>query len=205
MIHFNKIHKNLQSGYSKCIDQQGGIKMKKVIKWMSPFLIILLLMGCGAKKEDAGNNNESSDVVPDSANEPADKENDRDIGEINDEVEDNVAEENGKIEIAEDAANKILEIGGVKSATVIVTDNNAYAAVNLGDDTAEDNSGEIEEKVSEKVKEADSNIENVYVSTDPDFTNRMRDYADKVDAGEPVEGFFEEFTEAMRDMFPDAK
>lgn len=181
--------------------------MKKALKWMSPFLIILLLMGCGAKKEDAANDNESSDMVPDAANEPADKENDRDIGEINDEVEENVEDNNteNKVEIAEDAANKILDIGSVKSATVIVTDNNAFAAVNLGDDSPEDNSGELEEKVAEKVKEADSNIENVYVSTDPDFTSRMRAYADRIDVGEPVEGFFDEFTEAIRDMFPDAK
>lgn len=177
--------------------------MQKMAKWITPFLIILLLMGCGAKKEDAANNNETNDMVPDAANEPADKENDRDIGEINEEVEDNQTE--NKIEVAEDAARKILDIGGVKSATVLVTDNNAYAAVNLGDDTPEDNSGDLEQKISEKVKEVDQNINQVYVSTNPDFANRMRDYADKVEAGDPVEGFFEEFTEAIDNMFPDAK
>lgn len=181
----------------------GGMQLKKITKWVAPFLIVLLLFGCGAKKENAVENTETNDMVPDSANEPADKENDRDIGEINKEVENNTAD--NKIAIAEKAADEILGIGGVKSATVIVTDNNAYAAVNLGDDTPEDNTPEFEDKVAEKVKEADSTIENVYVSTNPDFANRMRDYAYKIEAGEPIEGFFEEFGEAMRNMFPDAK
>ncbi|MBO1913421.1 YhcN/YlaJ family sporulation lipoprotein, partial [Microvirga sp. 3-52] len=123
-----------------------------------------------------------------------------------------------KLEIAKDAADRITELDGVERATVIVTDRNAYAAVVLdGDNTVNDNdntdgtdantdtendnmhnnpdqvlSPDLENKIAKKVREANENIQNVYVSLNPDFVDRMRGYEDQLNQGEPVEGFFDE-------------
>lgn len=140
-----------------------------------------------------------------------------------------------KLEVAQDAADRIMELDGVESANVIITDQNAYAAVVLdGDpvdndetdtntsdtentDTNEDAgmnndndspeqmlSPDLEDKIADKVREANDEIENVYVSLNPDFVERMTGYVDQINAGEPVEGFFGEFTEAIQRVFPDA-
>ena len=109
------------------------------------------------------------------------------------------------MEIAEDAATRVIELDEVDSATVIVTDNNAYAAVVLGDNhnAEEDLTAELEDKIAEKVREADKDIKNVYVSLNPDFVERMTGYRTKINDGEPVEGLFEEFSESVKRVFPD--
>ncbi|SDK49021.1 YhcN/YlaJ family sporulation lipoprotein [Sediminibacillus albus] len=63
-------------------------------------------------------------------------------------------------------------------------------------------SDEVKEQVSKVVKQADDNIENVYVSTNPDFVNLTNDYVDDVNNGEPIEGFFEQFGEMTERIFP---
>lgn len=129
--------------------------------------------------------------------------------------------------MAEDAADKVAELEEVDRATVLVTDNNAYVAVvlNNNDGTGTDNnnndndtttdtnnataedelSKELEDKVAEKVREVNQDIENVYVSLNPEFVERMNDYQTRINEGEPIEGFFEEFGEAVRNVFPDAR
>ncbi|OXS79984.1 YhcN/YlaJ family sporulation lipoprotein [Domibacillus enclensis] len=47
-------------------------------------------------------------------------------------------------------------------------------------------------------------IEKVYISEDPEFTTQMKDYADRVRAGEPVEGIFDEFSDVIRKVFPNS-
>ncbi|PAE14393.1 hypothetical protein CHH91_19815, partial [Virgibacillus sp. 7505] len=48
---------------------------------------------------------------------------------------------------------------------------------------------DVEDKISEQVRETDENIRNVYVSSNPDFVERATNYADRIQEGEPVEGF----------------
>jgi spore cortex protein len=194
--------------------------MKKVSLFLTVMLLSLSLMGCNFNKDK--NNNATNDAATDNADTNVDQG-----------TNDNANNNNGetKLEVAQDAADRITELEGVESATVIVTDQNAYAAVVLdGDDTVSNNdntdetatdtdtnnnnknnspdqvlSPDLENKIAEKVREAKDNLQNVYVSLDPDFVDRMTDYADKIDQGEPVEGFLEEFTEATQRVFPDAK
>ena len=42
------------------------------------------------------------------------------------------------------------------------------------------------------------------MSVNPDFVDRMTDYADKIEAGEPIEGLGEEFSMLVKRIFPDA-
>lgn len=176
--------------------------MKKLLMFTTALLISLSLMGCNSNKdkgvtEEDVNKGTETDLV---------EENNTD--KVNEGTETNTDKNGGnetKLEVAEDAASRVVELDEVDSATVIVTDNNAYAAVVLGDNhnAEEDLTDELEDKIAEKVRGADTDIENVYVSLNPDFVERMTDYRTKINDGEPVEGLFEEFTESVKRVFPD--
>lgn len=93
----------------------------------------------------------------------------------------------------------------VRHANVIVTENNAYVAVVLEDNTKGDVREDLEKKISDQVKSTDKGINNVFVSSNPDFVDRMGDYGDKIQKGEPVKGLFEEFTEMVERVFPSGR
>ncbi|EDL63886.1 YhcN [Bacillus sp. SG-1] len=130
-----------------------------------------------------------------------DNENDGDNGLFNDDGN------NGqqRMEVADQAANKVKGLKEVQEANVIVTDNNAFVAVMLKDNAEGEVTKQIEKKISNAVKEADQDIENVYVSSNPDFVDRMRNYGNDIQDGDPVEGLFEEFSEMTRRVFPNAR
>lgn len=178
-------------------------------------LISLSLVGCnfnkdkGATGDGVGNGTEGNMV----------EENNGDVVDEGTGTNDDLTNDNDtRLEVAEDAADRIVELDEVDSATVIVTENNAYAAVVLGNngdtndttdtntnataDVDEDLSADLEDQIANKVREADADIENVYVSLNPDFVERMTEYRTKINDGEPVEGLFEEFTESIQRVFP---
>ena len=167
--------------------------MKKVWMLLSATLLCIVLMGCG--------NNEDNDTATNT-------ENNGDVAE----KEEDPAKDEENLELAEEASAKIDELEEVDTSTVIVTENNAYVAVVLnknsdGTEIAEGSKEleQIEDKIGEKVKEVNADVENVYVSVNPDFVDRMDEYREKVEQGEPVEGLFEEFGELTQRIFPDAK
>ncbi|WP_349410014.1 YhcN/YlaJ family sporulation lipoprotein [Pseudalkalibacillus sp. SCS-8] len=125
-------------------------------------------------------------------------------GLINDE-DNNGVNGNNRFEIADKAAEKIANLPEVEDANVFVTDENAYVAAELKMNTKGEITRDLERKISQQVKATDPDIDNVYVSTNPDFFNRTGDYADRVEQGEPIEGMFEEFNEMARRIFPNAR
>jgi YhcN/YlaJ family sporulation lipoprotein len=109
-----------------------------------------------------------------------------------------------RIRIANEAADKIIKLNGVKQANVLVTGRNAYVAV-LADTPQSQLSQELEEQIAQQVRSSDPNIQNVYVSTNPEFVDRINRYVTDVRQGRPVSGFFEEFTEIVQHIFPQAR
>ncbi len=109
---------------------------------------------------------------------------------------------NRSMKVADRVADKITDMQEVDRANVIVTDNNAYVAASLEDVRNLETRGTLENKISDQVKSVDQDINNVYVSFDPDFNNRMTTYADDIRNGQPAEGFFDEFNEMVRRIFP---
>ncbi len=109
---------------------------------------------------------------------------------------------NNHMRVADQAAKKIADLKEVDRANVIVTDNNAYVAVHTGNDTNDRVAKDVENKISRIVKSTDRDIENVYVSQDPDFFNRLTTYTNDIQRGRPIEGFFDEFGEMVRRVFP---
>jgi YhcN/YlaJ family sporulation lipoprotein len=105
-----------------------------------------------------------------------------------------------RIDIAQQAANNIARIPGVQSANVLVTRRNAYVAAVLTRNNPL--SGTMENTIAQRVRTTDPNINNVYVSTNPDFVNRINTYVGDVQQGRPVTGFFEEFNRMIQRVFP---
>ncbi|MED1738459.1 YhcN/YlaJ family sporulation lipoprotein [Bacillus swezeyi] len=114
----------------------------------------------------------------------------------------NQNQDNNNMEVADKAADKVAELKEVRNANVIVTENNAYVAVVLKGNPKGEVTGDLKKKISNKVKEADKDINNVFVSANPDFVDRMRNYGDRIQNGEPIEGIFEEFGETINRIFP---
>jgi spore cortex protein len=110
-----------------------------------------------------------------------------------------------KMRVADDAAKKVADMPEVDAANVIVTKNNAYVAVKLAANSRNKGTHAIEHKISRRVKSTDRDIDHVYVSENPDFYDRMKTYASDIRNGRPVSGFFSEFTETIRRVFPKAK
>ncbi|WP_174734617.1 YhcN/YlaJ family sporulation lipoprotein [Mesobacillus harenae] len=108
---------------------------------------------------------------------------------------------NGRMEVADKAADKVTNLDNIQRAYVMVTNRNAYVAVTL-DNGQDDVSKDIEKKVSKAVKDADDNIQNVFVSANPEFVDRMRGYRDTANEGRPLAGIGEEFNEMVRRIFP---
>jgi YhcN/YlaJ family sporulation lipoprotein len=60
----------------------------------------------------------------------------------------------------------------------------------------------MKDKIAAVVKKADPSIDNVYVSTNPDFVERADYYAEEFRAGHPLKGFANEFRTMVERIFP---
>ncbi|TLS36964.1 YhcN/YlaJ family sporulation lipoprotein [Pseudalkalibacillus caeni] len=128
-----------------------------------------------------------------------DKNNNANIQNVNDN------DRNNRYEVADEAADRVENLKEVNNAYVITTDNNAYVAATLKDNEEGKLTRDIEKKISKQVKDTDKDIDNVYVSTNPDFFKRMGNYANKVQNGNPIQGLGEEFSETIRRVFPNQR
>ncbi|WP_046180404.1 YhcN/YlaJ family sporulation lipoprotein [Domibacillus tundrae] len=160
--------------------------MKKISIYVTAFMTMLLLAACMNNDNNASDKADNAPVENMSTNDQK--------------ADNNTDNADQNLDLAENAADRVEELEEVDGATVLVTDHTAYAAIDLKNGT--EVSDDLKNKIQEKVKEADTSVEKVYVSEDPDFTTQLKDYADRIKAGEPVEGFFDEFSDAVRRVFP---
>jgi YhcN/YlaJ family sporulation lipoprotein len=111
---------------------------------------------------------------------------------------------NNRVQVAKQAADKLTQVNGVKAANVIVTGHNAYVAAVVN--TSQTGlTRQMEDQIAQQVKATDPNIQNVYVSTNPEFVDRVNTYVADVGQGRPVAGFFEQFNEMVSRIFPKAR
>ncbi len=116
---------------------------------------------------------------------------------------DTTANDQSKVKVADDVAEKITAMDEVESAHVLVTDQNAYVGVKLKKDVKEND--KLKSKIANEVQKNNTEFNNVYISFNPDVAARLTEYGNKIRAGEPIEGFFEEFTTSINRMFPESK
>ncbi|ATO29802.1 lipoprotein YhcN [Bacillus atrophaeus] len=186
---------------------------------MSAFLIPLLITaGCGMANQGEGNrdNNRPENVnyrnpENDGTRNMNNVDNGRN-GNVNDNVDNNANNDNNmndnqnrKLEVADKAADKITDLKEVKHANVIVAGDQAYVAVVLTNGQKGEVENKLKKKISDKVRSADKTIDNVFVSANPDFVERMQGYGDRIQNGDPVAGFFDEFGQMVQRVFPNAE
>lgn len=160
--------------------------MKKSLVLIAVLIFILDLTGCA--RNDVNQNN----VVKRNQNA----------------IKNNIYNNNdnrSRMRVADAAAKKIAAMPEVDSANVIATENNAYVAVKLSSTYRKKGIKGIEHQIAQIVKSTDHDIDHVYVSENPDFYKRMTNYAADIRKGKPISGFFNEFTETIRRVFPKAK
>ncbi|WP_342509709.1 YhcN/YlaJ family sporulation lipoprotein [Sporosarcina sp. FSL K6-2383] len=169
--------------------------MKKFSIITAALFLSLSLMGCGMNKSK---DNAANDKVEDKVTDQTESDMSTNDNTVN--KEDN--KEENRLEVADEAADRIAEMEEVESANVIVTNQNAYVGVVLHEGV--EGTTQIEDKIAEEARAANADFNNVYVSMNPDFVQQTTDYGNKIRAGEPVEGFFEEFSDMVKRVFPDA-
>lgn len=119
----------------------------------------------------------------------------------------NRTNQSGEYQVAEQIADQVTdEVAEIDRAYVLTMGNNAYVACHIDNDRElnenNDLSDKLEKEVTQAVKDADDNINNVYVSSNPDFIDLTSNYMRDLDRGEPIEGFFDQFTEMIERVFP---
>ncbi|GAA0438718.1 YhcN/YlaJ family sporulation lipoprotein [Virgibacillus sp. AGTR] len=190
-------------------------------KFFTLFAVLsIVLMGC-ANTDDNNNQDAAEDNVEQTRyNNAGDgMAGERDYEMRRTSERDQETNNNDRYDISKEAADKITdEIAEIDRAYVVTTDNNAYVAAgldandnpnmeNTNTNNNEDNGNEVTDEVKSKIKKivqsVDGDIDNVYVSTNPDFLNLTQNYADDVDNGEPIEGFFDQFGNMIERLFPE--
>ncbi|MEH7178235.1 YhcN/YlaJ family sporulation lipoprotein [Neobacillus vireti] len=81
------------------------------------------------------------------------------------------------------AQEKVENLPEVKEATIIVSNRNAYAAVEMDDDFHGEMSSFVEDQIAQHIREADPNVQNVYISGNRDFIKQMSHYRDEIQNG----------------------
>ncbi|MED3823645.1 YhcN/YlaJ family sporulation lipoprotein [Priestia flexa] len=107
-----------------------------------------------------------------------------------------------RMEVANGAADRVNALSEVKNANVVIMNRDAYVAAVLEDKKEGKLTKEMETKIADEVKKSNSNIQEVYVSTNPYFVNRMNSYVNKLEDGQPITGIINEFNEVVRRVFP---
>lgn len=90
-----------------------------------------------------------------------------------------------------------------------ITRNNGFNATTPGtagtSETYSQNynvSNDVKDKITKVVQKADPNITNVYVSANPDFVQRVSNYANDVRNGQPISGMVNELSTMIDRIFP---
>lgn len=136
--------------------------------------------------------------------------------------DDNGATNNDRYEVAKEAADRITdEIKEIDRAYVLTTENNAYVAAqldtdnnnnanannnnngaNMDADNGDELTDEVKDRIADIVKSVDDDIDNVYVSTNPDFFDLTNNYATDLNNGKPVRGLFDQMGNMIERLFP---
>jgi YhcN/YlaJ family sporulation lipoprotein len=169
--------------------------MKRIGVLALAYLVVFSLVGCNLHRWDGATNSDDNSTAKNMMNE-----NNEQHREVTDQYT-TKTDDHTRFEAADEAADQLVKLDEVEQASVIVANQNAYVAVVLKDDPEGEVSDDLERKIADQVKAADEGIEQVFVSSNPDFVGRMADYRDKLGEGLPVTGLAEEFNQMVQRVF----
>lgn len=173
--------------------------MKRVAVLTLTYLAVFLLMGCNLNRWDGATNEETNSAAENMANE-----NNEQNREVTDQYRTRT-DDHTRFEVADQTADQLVKLDEVEQASVIVAHQSAYVAVVLKDGLQGDVSQELERKITDQVKTTDEEINEVFISSNSDFVDRMADYRDKLGEGQPVTGLVEEFNKMTQRIFQTAQ
>ncbi|MFF2290866.1 YhcN/YlaJ family sporulation lipoprotein [Peribacillus butanolivorans] len=175
---------------------------------VSSAMMALLISGCTSNDKQGANenlglnrSNQDNYDTPMRVSDTRQNNNDLNDNALNDNVNDGTND----LRVSEDISNRVEALKEVKNAWVIVTDHSAYVGAVLNDGEDKDLTNELKDRIADSVRGADSSVEKVYVSANPDFVQRMNNYVTDINNGKPVKGFVDEFRELVTRIFPSSE
>ncbi|MGG4264578.1 YhcN/YlaJ family sporulation lipoprotein [Peribacillus simplex] len=169
---------------------------------VSSVMVALVITGCATNNKDGASGNLGLNRTnQDNLNNPMNVSDTR-RNTNNDNVNNNATND---MRVSDDISNRVEALKEVKDARVIVTDDNAYVGAVLTDGGDKDVSNDLKKRIADAVRGADPSVDHVYVSTNPDFVQRMHNYANDIKNGKPVAGFADEFRDLVTRIFPNQK
>ncbi|WP_078394980.1 YhcN/YlaJ family sporulation lipoprotein [Shouchella patagoniensis] len=170
-------------------------------RWTTTLAVSLITISLAACGNNQDNNQPQDPMDPNEDMELNEPNNDNVEGQGNGHTNMHDNMDDMHMGVSDEVADRVMELEGVNHATAIVVNNHAYIAVEM-DDAAHDVSDDLKAQISDKAKETDEEIENVYVSANPDFAERLEGYGERIQNGDPIEGFADEFMESVNRIFP---
>ncbi|MCR4429699.1 MAG: YhcN/YlaJ family sporulation lipoprotein [Tepidanaerobacteraceae bacterium] len=107
--------------------------------------------------------------------------------------------------LASKLASAAEKVEGVKSATVVVSGSTAFVGLEIKPGVEAKKTEEIKTKAADAVKNADTRIKAVNVTTDPNLITRLKKIAEGIRSGKPISSFTKELAEITRRMLPKGK
>lgn len=165
----------------------------------------LTMAGCSGKQGDVGNSNIRTQSLNDRFADDGRNEMNRVRGTQR--MNNNVVglHGNSHLEMDQKIADRLAARSDVQSAYVVRSDRNAYVAIlteGAGDRQLTD---KLKGEIADEVKAQSPATDHVYVSTNPEFADRMHGYAEQVRQGHPIQGLLTEFNAIVNRIFPTAE
>lgn len=104
--------------------------------------------------------------------------------------------------VADNVADRVADLKRIDSATVTLLGRTAYVGVMFDKDYTGGMTDKVKDQVAKKVRQADPSVDRVFVSANPDFVDRTRDYARDIRNGRPVSGLMDSFRDLVQRTFP---
>lgn len=107
-----------------------------------------------------------------------------------------------QMEAAQDCAERLTGTLPVETANVLLTDNRAYVAAKVKDGHSMGDDAALKAQIADTVRSVRPQIQEVHVSTVPEFAERTRELVNQLTSGQPAEQLMNEWRNVAAQMFP---
>lgn len=108
---------------------------------------------------------------------------------------------NSGLRVVDEAEDKVQNIQEVKHADIIAANGNAYVAVVINDDFHGEMSPYMEDQIAQQVRNTDTTIQNVYISSNHDVVSEIEYYKDQIQNGRLADEINDGFNEMVHRVF----
>lgn len=107
-----------------------------------------------------------------------------------------------RMEAAQDCAERLTGTLPIETANVLVTDNRAYVAAKVKEGQSMADDAALKAQIADTVRSVRPQIQDVHVSTVPEFAERTRELVNQLASGQPAEQLMNEWRNVAAQMFP---